>query len=82
MKSHHLFMLATAAWTAAVVLTFVATFKPQLAIVAAMWAVISLTVAGVSSIAILLSRCQYETVEDVRALLRSDSNGHRPVSRI
>lgn len=78
MKSHHILIVSAVAWSAAVTLTFVATLRPQLALVAAMWAVCSLAVAVTASVAALLNRHQYETVEDVRVLLehrRAGQNG-------
>lgn len=83
MKTHHSVVVAAAAWTAAFVLTVVATVYPQLVLIASMWAIVALAVAITASIAMLLNRHQYETVEDVRALLTTPQqpNG-KPLSRI
>lgn len=73
----HLVIVASTSWTAALVLTIIATVREQLALVAAMWAALSLSVAIVVSVALLINRAQYEVTSDIQQTIRDKNNGIR-----
>lgn len=77
MKTYHCLVLAAATWSTAIALTVVATVRPQIALVTAMWAVMSLSVAVVTTVALLLDKAQYELTDDLRACIpgASERNG-------
>lgn len=69
MKSHVCLSIAVAAWTAALVLVVIGSFRPQIADVLSMWAQFVLAVGATATVSLVISRAQYDVVEDMTSHL-------------